>query len=613
MRIKRTHYCGELTTKEAEKTIQLCGWVHRWRDHGGVVFIDLRDRSGVCQVTFDPKVHNLPEAAELRMEWVIGIKGTVKKRPSGMENKNMPTGEIEVLVSDLEVLNKATPLPFSLHEDQPSAGEVDEQLRLKHRYLELRRPKLQNNLRIRHEFLKSAREYYFEQGFWEIETPILYKSTPEGARDYLVPSRVHPGQFYALPQSPQTLKQLCMIGGLDKYVQIARCFRDEDLRADRQPEFTQVDVEMSFIDDTDIQAVHEGLMKKVFKDVLDVDIKTPFKRLKYADAMAWYGSDKPDLRNSLKLVELTEEGKKSTFQVYQNALGSGGILKALCFEEKEPMSRSELDGLLKKVAPFGARGISWIRIKTSKDWQSPQAKFFDDNLRLEIEKKLPFTENAMVFFVCGDPNIVNNALGALRLEYGKKFGYTKEGDWEFLWVTDFPLYEYNDEDKRFYAAHHPFTSPHLDDQDAFLKVKAEELYPIKDKNSESFKTMFNTRARAYDLVLNGYEIGGGSLRIYRPDVQAQMFRLLGITEEEAEQKFGFFLKALQFGTPPHGGIALGVDRVTMLMSGCDAIRDVIAFPKTQKASCLMSDSPSPVAEKQLEELSIAIRPPRKPD
>ncbi len=613
MRIKRTHYCGQLTKKEADTTVQLCGWVHRWRDHGGVVFIDLRDRSGVCQVVFDPNAYPLPEAADLRMEWVIGIKGQVKVRPEGMHNKNMGTGAIEVQVMELEVLNKAAPLPFSLHEDSPSAGEVDEQLRLKHRYLELRRPKLQNNLRVRHEFLKSAREYYFNNGFWEIETPILYKSTPEGARDYLVPSRVHPGQFYALPQSPQTLKQLCMVGGLDRYVQIARCFRDEDLRADRQPEFTQVDVEMSFIDEGDVQALHEGLMVKVFKEVLKVDIKTPFHRLKYADAMARFGSDKPDMRNPLELVELTAEGKKSTFQVYQNALGAGGILKALCFQEKEPLSRSELDSLLKKVAPYGARGISWIRIKTKGDWQSPQAKFFDDALRTEIENKLPFTENAMVFFVCGDPNIVNNALGALRLEYGNKLGYTKEGAWEFLWVTDFPLFEYNDEDKRFYAAHHPFTSPHLDDQAAFLAVKAEELYPIKDKKSASFQTMYNTRARAYDLVLNGYEIGGGSLRIYRPEVQAQMFRLLGIGEEEAEMKFGFFLKALQYGTPPHGGIALGVDRIAMLMTGCDAIRDVIAFPKTQKASCLMSDSPSPVAEKQLEELSVAIRPPKKPD
>ncbi len=613
MRIKRTHYCGQLSEKQLETTVQLCGWVHRWRDHGGVVFIDLRDRTGVFQVVFDPKFVALPEASELRMEWVIGIKGTIRKRPSGMENKNLGTGQIEMLVSELEVLNKAAPLPFSLHEDSPSAGEVDEQLRLKHRYLELRRPKLQNNLRLRHEFLKSAREFYFENGFWEIETPILYKSTPEGARDYLVPSRVHPGQFYALPQSPQTLKQLCMIGGLDRYVQIARCFRDEDLRADRQPEFTQVDVEMSFVDETDVQAIHEGLMKKTFKDVLGVDIKTPFHRLRYQEAMDRFGSDKPDMRNSLELVDLTPQGKKSTFQVYQTALNdNGGILKALCFEEKEPLSRSELDGLLKKVAVYGARGISWVRIKSSKDWQSPQAKFFDDELKLEIEKKLPFTNNAMAFFVCGDPTIVNNALGALRIEYGKKLGYVDEKAWEFLWVTDFPLFEYNAEDKRFYAAHHPFTSPHLDDQAAFLAVKPEQLYPIKSEETPAFQTMKNTRARAYDLVLNGYEIGGGSLRIYLADVQAQMFRMLGITEDEAEQKFGFFLKALQYGTPPHGGIALGVDRIAMLLAGTDAIRDVMAFPKTQKASCLMSDSPSPVAEKQLQELSIAIRLPKVP-
>ncbi len=611
MRIKRTHYSGQLNEKNEGQSVQLCGWVHRWRDHGGVVFIDLRDRTGVSQVVFDPTVASIPEANELRMEWVIGIKGVVRKRPEGMGNKNMATGQVEIVVSELEVLNKATPLPYSLHEDSPSAGEVDEQLRLKYRYLELRREKLQNNLRIRHEFLKSAREFYFANGFWEIETPILYKSTPEGARDYLVPSRVHPGQFYALPQSPQTLKQLCMIGGLDRYVQVARCFRDEDLRADRQPEFTQVDVEMSFVDEVEIQTIHENLMKKILKDVLNVDIPTPFPRLKYADAMARFGSDKPDMRNTLELVDITEEGKKSTFQVYQNALAApGAVLKALSFEEKEPMSRSELDGLLKKVATFGARGISWIRVKTPGDWQSPQAKFFDDATKAAIEKKLHFKNNAMVFMMVGDPNMVNNALGSLRLEYGKKSGYTNEKAWNFLWVVDFPLFEYNDEDKRFYAAHHPFTSPHLDDQAAFLKVKPEELYPVRDKTTDSFRIMSNTRARAYDLVVNGYEIAGGSLRIYRPEVQAQMFRLLGISDEEAEQRFGFFLKALQYGTPPHGGLAIGVDRMAMLLSGTDAIRDVMAFPKTQKASCLMSESPSPVAEKQLEELSIAIRPPK---
>lgn len=596
MALKRTHYCNDVTKQFVDKEVTLSGWVHRWRDHGGIVFIDLRDRSGIVQIVFDPTISPVKEASTLRQEAVVSVKGKVRNRPAGMENKNLGSGEIEVLITELEVLNRAQQLPFSLHEDQPSAGEVDESLRMTYRYLELRKPKLQNNLRIRHEFLKSAREYYFQNNFWEIETPILYKTTPEGARDYLVPSRVHPGMFYALPQSPQTLKQLCMIGGMDRYVQIARCFRDEDLRADRQPEFTQVDVEMSFVDESDIQEIHEGLMKKVFKDVMGQDIKTPFRKMPYKEAMDRFGSDKPDLRNSLELVDLTELGKKSSFQVYQTALSSGSILKALCFEEKEPMSRSELDALPKKVAPFGAKGITWIRIKDSGDWQSPQAKFFDDNLKKEIEAKLPFKKQAIVLLVCASETVVNNALGALRLEYGKKFGYVDEKRWEFLWVTDFPLFEYNEDDKRFYAAHHPFTRPNPDDLSNFM-----------EKNDK--ETLAKIRACAYDLVLNGYEIGGGSLRIYDSKVQSRMFELLGISEEEAKIKFGFFIKALSYGTPPHGGIALGVDRIAMLLAGTDAIRDVIAFPKTQKAACIMSEAPSPADAKQLEELFIRVVPP----
>lgn len=593
MNLKRTHYCGDLRKTDADKEVVLCGWVDRWRDHGGVVFIDLRDRSGIAQVVFDPDSSPVEEAGTLRQETVIAIKGKVRARPQGMENTKLPSGGIELLVTKLEILNRAQPLPFSLHDDSPTMGEVDETLRMTYRYLELRKPELQDKLRVRHEFLKTARQFYFENGFWEIETPILYKSTPEGARDYLVPSRVHEGQFFALPQSPQTLKQLCMIAGFDKYVQIARCFRDEDLRADRQPEFTQVDVEMSFIDESDIYELHEKLMKRVFKEVLGVDLKTPFRRMGYPEAMAKYGSDKPDMRNSLTLLDLTAQGKKSSFQVYKTALEKGDILKGLCFEEKEPLSRSELDALAKKVSPYGAKGITWIRIKSPGDWQSPQAKFFDDALKAEIESLLPYKQGAMLLMVCANDRVVNNSLSALRLEYGERFGYTKKDAWEFLWVTEFPLLEFNEEDKRFYAAHHPFTRPHPEDLQNFL-----------EKNDHH--TLANVRACAYDLVLNGYEIGGGSLRIYDQKVQARMFEVLGITLDEAKLKFGFFLKALQYGTPPHGGIALGVDRIAMLLTGTTAIRDVIAFPKTQKAACLMSECPSPVDDKQLSELHVRV-------
>jgi len=586
--IKRTHYCGQVGKNLIGENITVCGWVHRRRDHGNVIFIDIRDRSGILQVVFDPS--NFENASKIRNEYVVGVSGKVRKRPEGMENSKIPTGEVELEASHLEIFSESLPLPFAI--DDECESNVDESIRLKYRYIDLRRPFLQRNLRIRHEFLKSTRSFYFENGFWEIETPILYKSTPEGARDYVVPSRVNKGQFYALPQSPQTLKQLCMLGGIDRYVQIARCFRDEDLRADRQPEFTQIDVEMSFITENDIFNLHERLIERIWKDVLNEHITIPFPRINYYDALNRFGSDKPDLRNSLELFDITRRFEKTSSELYRNVISSGGIIKCLSFEEKISLSRSELDSLGKKLESYGIEAISWIRVKSDSEWQGPHAKFFDDSVKREILHRINFKFPSMIFLVLGKEERVNIALSFLRDLYGKKYNYFSSG-YKFAWIIDFPLFVYDSETQKLYAAHHPFTSPKVEDLNLFF-------------NTENIAELLKVRANAYDLVLNGYEIGGGSLRIFKKEIQTRMFKLLGLSDEEVNERFGFFIRALQYGCPPHGGIALGVDRIAMLLAGANSIRDVIAFPKTQKAACLMSEAPSSINEEQLKELGIKI-------
>lgn len=589
--------CGEITESDIGKNFTLCGWVYRRRDHGGLIFIDLRDRSGILQIVFSPNVSSIAheKAHDLRNEFVLSVSGEIRKRPEGTENPNMSTGQVEMYVENLDILNESSALPFILED----AAEASESLRLKHRYLDLRRPEMQRNLIIRHKAVKIIRDYLDEKGFLEIETPMLTKSTPEGARDYLVPSRLNPGCFYALPQSPQIFKQILMVAGLDKYFQITKCFRDEDLRADRQPEFTQVDIEMSFVDSDDIISLIEGMMYKLFKESLGVEITIPFKRLSYRESLERFGNDKPDMRFGLELKEMADLAEKGNFKVFLDAVKSGGRIKALNARGMASLSRKEIDTLTETAISYGAKGLAWIKVKNG--FESPITKFFSEDILSQMAQRLDAEDGDLMLFVADKENIVFDVLSRMRLEIGRKLNLIKSG-FEFAWITDFPLLEWNEDEGRYEAMHHPFTSPMDED---IKKLHSFNISEMQRPGSE----LSHLKAKAYDIVLNGYEIGGGSIRIHRRDIQKKMFEMLGISDEEARAKFGFLLDALEYGAPPHGGIALGLDRLVMIMVGASSIRDVIAFPKTQKAFCLMSGTPSTVDPKQLRELHIKINLP----
>jgi len=585
--MRRTHHCWELGADDVDKEVVLMGWVHRRRDHGGVIFVDLRDREGITQVVFNPlvdkKIH--AKAHAIRNEYVLAVRGKVDPRPADMVNPKLKTGEIEVTVTELKILNAAKTPPF-LIEDEVDASET---VRLKYRHLDLRRSEMQENLILRHQGTAAVREYLNKNGFLDLETPFLTRSTPEGARDYLVPSRVNPGEFYALPQSPQIFKQLFMISGFDRYYQIVRCFRDEDLRADRQPEFTQIDIEMSFVGEDDVMKLAEGMMTQLFKRVLGIKLKRPFAQLTYDEAVGRYGLDKPDTRFGLELKDISDIVAGSNFKVFANAVKKGGIVKALNAKGCINFSRKEIDDLTDFVAVYRAKGMAWIKVKEN-EWQSPIVKFFSDEEKQALAERIDMEPGDLIFFVADQPKVVNEALGHLRNHLGKTLGLIDEKEYQFLWVTRFPMFEYDETEKRLQALHHPFTSPLEED---YERLKDEPLA---------------VKSRAYDLVLNGFEIGGGSIRIHQRRIQEKIFEALNMDRKTYNGKFGFLLEALDSGAPPHGGIAIGYDRLVMLMCGESSIRDVIAFPKTQKAACLLTRAPSETSKTQLDELYLKLKP-----
>ncbi|WP_182103416.1 aspartate--tRNA ligase [Niallia taxi] len=589
----RTYYCGEVPEKAIGEKVSLKGWVQKRRDLGGLIFIDLRDRTGVVQIVFNPAINKeaLEVAEKVRNEFVLDIKGTVVARQEGTINENLSTGKVEIVVDEISILNEAKTPPFTISDKT----DVAEEVRLKYRYLDFRRPVMFETLKMRHQVTKIMRDFLDSEGFLDIETPILTKSTPEGARDYLVPSRVHPNEFYALPQSPQLFKQLLMVGGIERYYQIARCFRDEDLRADRQPEFTQLDIETSFVSQEDIMNMMENMMVTIMREVKGIDVPAPFPRMPYDEAMARYGSDKPDTRFDMELTDLSEIVKESSFKVFAAAVESGGQVKAINVKQaSDKYSRKDIDALTDFVKVYGAKGLAWLKAEED-GLKGPISKFISEEEQKAFEAALSIESGDLLLFVADKANVVADSLGALRQKLAKELNLIDPDKFNFLWVTDWPLFEYDEEENRFYAAHHPFTMPKREDIE------------LLDSNPKAVK------AQAYDIVLNGYELGGGSLRIFEKDIQEKMFSMLGFSKEEAYEQFGFLLEAFEYGTPPHGGIAIGLDRLIMLLSGRTNLRDTIAFPKTASASCLLTDAPGEVSQSQLDDLHLALKAPKQND